>query len=243
MEIWLSRTELLVGSPALNKIRQSRVAVIGLGGVGGATAEALLRAGVGALLLVDHDTVSESNLNRQLLATQNTIGMSKCEAAKQRLLSINPTCRIITSDAFYSADNRSPVFDFEPHYVIDAIDTVSAKLDLAEQCKIRNIPLLICLGTGNRLDPSKFRIGDITQTAGCGCGLARVMRRELRKRGFLHQTVLFSEEFPRTAVCPDSEHGRHSPASISFCPPVAGYMLAGYAINRLIEDVAEPEKS
>ena len=235
MAHWLSRTELLIGADALHKLQQSKVAVIGLGGVGGAAAEALLRSGIGSLLLVDHDAVSETNLNRQLFATRQTIGIPKCEAARQRLSAISPECQIITEDSFYSADNRAALFAFSPDYVIDAIDTVSAKLDLAVQCSQHNIPLLMCLGTGNRRDPSRFRIGDIAETVGCGCGLARVMRRELKKRGVLRQTVLFSEELPQTTVCPDSENGRHAPASISFCPPVAGYLLAGYAVNCLIQ--------
>lgn len=235
MENWKSRTELLIGSEAMEKLNGSRVAVIGLGGVGGAAAEALCRAGIGSLLLFDHDTISESNLNRQLFATRDTIGCSKAAAAKERLLSINPSCEIQLEESFYSVENRAPLSAYRPDFVVDAIDTVSAKLDLAVLCKEQSIPSIVCLGTGNRLDPSAFRIGDISDTAGCGCGLARVMRRELKKRGVTSQPVVYSTEPPLTAVCPDSENGRHAPASISFCPPAAGCLLASYAVCRLIE--------
>ncbi len=235
MESWKNRTELLIGSEATEKLKNARVAVIGLGGVGGAAAEALCRAGIGSLLLFDHDTISESNLNRQLLATRDTIGIAKTAAARERLLSINPSCEIVPEGSFYSAENRAPLIAYRPDFVVDAIDTVSAKLDLAILCKEEAIPSIICLGTGNRLDPSAFRVGDITDTAGCGCGLARVMRRELKQRGVIKQAVVYSVEQPRTVVCPDSENGRHAPASISFCPPAAGCLLASYVVRKLIE--------
>lgn len=236
MNNWLARTELLIGTQAVAQLKQAKVAVIGIGGVGGAAAEALLRAGIGNLLLIDHDTVDVTNLNRQLFATANNIGCSKCEAGKARLLSINPHCNITVSEAFYAADNRDTLLNYQPNFVIDAIDTVSAKIDLIVTCKQHDIPLISCLGTGNRLDPTKFVIGDLADTAkcGCGCGLARVMRRELRKRGIESHPVVYSTEMPQTLVCPDSANGRHSPASISFCPPVAGYLLASYAVKQLI---------
>ena len=236
MNNWLARTELLIGTQAVAQLQQAKVAVIGIGGVGGAAAEALVRAGVGNLLLIDHDTVDVTNLNRQLFTTANNIGCSKCEAGKARLLSINPNCNITVSEAFYAADNREPLLNYQPDFVIDAIDTVSAKLDLIVTCNQREIPLISCLGTGNRLDPTQFVIGDIADTAkyGCGCGLARVMRRELRKRGITSHPVVYSTEMPKTLVCPDSSNGRHSPASISFCPPVSGYLLASYAVKQLI---------
>lgn len=236
MNHWLARTELLIGKQAVAQLQQAKVAVIGIGGVGGAAAEALVRAGVGNLLLIDHDTVDVTNINRQLFTTANNIDCSKCEAGKARLLSINPNCNISVSEAFYAADNREPLLNFDPDFVIDAIDTVSAKLDLVVTCQKQNIPLISCLGTGNRLDPTQFVIGDIADTAkcGCGCGLARVMRRELRKREIYSHPVVYSTEMPQTVVCPDSANGRHSPASISFCPPVAGYLLASYVIKQLI---------
>ncbi len=243
MNHWLARTELLIGKQAVAQLQQAKVAVIGIGGVGGAAAEALVRAGVGNLLLIDHDTVDVTNINRQLFTTANNIGCSKCEAGKARLLSINPNCNISVSEAFYAADNREPLLNFDPDFVIDAIDTVSAKLDLVVTCNERNIPLISCLGTGNRLDPTQFVIGDISDTAkcGCGCGLARVMRRELRKRKIYTHPVVYSTEIPKTIVCPDSTNGRHSPASISFCPPVAGYLLASYAVKQLISKTESNE--
>lgn len=234
MSEWYSRTELLIGAAAMQKLKNARVAVIGLGGVGGVAAEALVRAGIGSVLLFDHDTVSPTNLNRQLFATTETIGFSKCEAGKRRLLSIVPDCRVETADCFYSAENRALLLAFQPDFVIDAIDTVSAKLDLAVLCKEQRIPSIVCLGTGNRMDPSAFQVGDIADTAGCGCGLARVMRRELKKRGITSQPVVYSTEPPAPMTCADSDTGRHPPASISFCPPVAGYLLAGYAVRQII---------
>ena len=154
MNHWLARTELLIGKQAVAQLQQAKVSVIGIGGVGGSAAEALVRAGVGNLLLIDHDTVDVTNLNRQLFTTANNIGCSKCEAGKSRLLSINPNCNITVSEAFYAADNRDPLLNYQPDFVIDAIDTVSAKLDLVVTCNERNIPLISCLGTGNRLDPT-----------------------------------------------------------------------------------------
>ncbi|MGI5893257.1 MAG: tRNA threonylcarbamoyladenosine dehydratase [Candidatus Merdivicinus sp.] len=233
MEHWLDRQKLLIGESACSKLTQSRVAVIGLGGVGGACAEALCRAGIGALLLVDHDTVSVTNLNRQLLATRETIGLGKAEAAQQRVLSINPECEAEALPIFYSEETAEQIFKFQPDYVVDCIDTVTAKLHLAEQCRARGIPLLMALGTGNRLDPSLFRIGKIEDTAsnGAGCGLARVMRRELKKRGIDHQTVLYSlEPAAKTVVAGD---GRYAPGSLSVCPPAAGFLMASYVIRSL----------
>ena len=239
MDNWQCRTELLLGHKAMDKLRSSRIAVIGLGGVGGAAAEALCRAGIGSLLLFDHDTISASNLNRQLFATRDTIGLPKTQAARERLMSINPDCELLIEESFYSAENRAPLLAYRPDFVLDAIDTVSAKLDLAVLCREQGISSVICLGTGNRLDPSAFRVGDITDTVGCGCGLARVMRRELKKRGITRQPVVYSTEPPMTAVCPDSENGRHAPASISFCPPAAVCLLAGYAVRCLISHEKE----
>ena len=237
MEDWLARQKLLIGERACQKLQQSKVAVIGLGGVGGACVEALCRCGVGTLVLVDHDTVEMTNLNRQLIATQSTMGQSKTEACKKRVLDINPDCNVIPLNLFYGADNWEQVFCYKPDYVIDCIDTVTAKLHLAVTCREQHIPLLTCLGTGNRLDPSCFRIGDIGETAksGGGCGLARVMRRELKKRGIIEQQVLYSTEAAVKTVVAGDETGRYAPGSISFCPPVAGYMLAGKAVRDLIE--------
>ena len=227
------RTRLLLGADAMEKLNNARVAVIGLGGVGGAAAESILRAGIGHLLFIDGDTVDETNINRQLLATYETVGMDKTDAAKLRFEKIAPDCEMEFRKEFYLPENSDFLYDWKPDYIIDAIDTVTAKLHIAEECKNRGIKLIMCLGTGNRLDPEKLRIGDISETAGCGCPLARVIRKELKKRGIEIQTVLFSTEEAKKAAL-DSENGRHSPGSISFVPPVAGYILAGKCVRDII---------
>ena len=229
----LERTELFLGKEALEKLNNARVAVMGLGGVGGAVAEALLRAGIGHLLFIDGDSVDETNINRQILATYETVGMDKIEAAKIRFEKIAPDADITYKKEFYLPENSAFLYDWKPDYIIDAIDTVTAKLHIAEECKNRGINLLMCLGTGNRLDPEKLRIGDISETAGCGCGLAKVMRKELKKRGIEKQKVLFSTEEAKKCAL-DSENGRHAPGSISFVPPAAGYLLASKCVRDLI---------
>lgn len=235
-ENWLSREALLIGEEALSLLQKARVAVIGLGGVGGACAEGLCRTGIGSLILMDHDTVDETNLNRQLFATRETLGLEKTEAADMRLRSINPKCERILLTEFYSAETSDLLFSLRPDYIVDCIDTVTAKLHLAARAEREGIPLLMSLGTGNRLDPTAFRIGDIEETAhnGAGDGLARVMRRETKKRGIGHFDVLFSDEPASKAVIPDEEKGRYAPGSISFCPPAAGFIEAGFVVRKLI---------
>lgn len=230
------RTKLLLGDTAFNTITAARIAIVGLGGVGGACAEALCRCGVKRLYIIDHDTVDITNINRQLIATTKTVGMLKTEALSERLKDINPHCEIIAISEFYTDENRDILFDNELDFVIDAIDTVSAKLSLAVRCKEKGVRLVSSMGTGNRLDPTSFKIGTIADTAKseCGCGLARVMRQELRKRGISDLPVLYSTEYPRNVIS-DSSNGRHSPASISFCPPVAGYTIASYVVKVLTE--------
>ena len=232
--MWLERTELVLGETRLRRLANARVAVIGLGGVGGAAAEALVRAGVGHMLFIDGDTVDDTNRNRQLLATTETVGMDKISAADGRNRAINPDGDFTFKKEFYLPENSAWLYDWQPDYIIDAIDTVTAKLDIAKQCKTRKIRLIACLGTGNRLDPERLRLGDITETAGCGCPLAKVMRRELRRRGIEHLPVLFSTEEPAKAIA-ESAAGRHPPGSISFVPPVAGYIIAGKCIRDIIE--------
>lgn len=232
--MWLERTELVLGETRLRRLANARVAVIGLGGVGGAAAEALVRAGVGHMLFIDGDTVDDTNRNRQLLATTETVGMDKISAAEGRYRAINPDGDFTFKKEFYLPENSAWLYDWQPDYIIDAIDTVTAKLDIAKQCKTRKIRLIACLGTGNRLDPERLRLGDITETAGCGCPLAKVMRRELRRRGIEHLPVLFSTEEPAKAIA-GSAAGRHPPGSISFVPPVAGYIIAGKCIRDIIE--------
>lgn len=230
MKPWLQRQSLLLTEEEMNKLANARIAVLGLGGVGGAAAEALARCGVGHLLLVDHDTVEETNLNRQLFATRPALGKSKCEAAGERLLSIVPDLSLTLREEFYLPENREFLFAFAPDYILDCIDTVTAKLDLICTAQERGVPLLTCLGTGNRLDPSALRTGDLAETAGCGCPLARILRRELRKRGIERQAVVYSLEQPRRAAL-TGEAGRHSPGSISFVPPAAGYLMASFAVR------------
>ena len=237
----LERTELFLGKEPMEKLLGARVAVMGLGGVGGSAAEALVRAGIGHLLFIDGDTVDETNINRQLLATYETVGTDKIEAAEKRFRSINPTGDMTFLKEFYLPENSDFLYDWKPDYIIDAIDTVTAKLHMAEECKKRGIRLLMCLGTGNRLDPEKLRIGDISETSGCGCPLARVIRKELKKRGIEKQPVLFSTEEAKKAAV-DSEGGRHAPGSISFVPPAAGYLLAGKCVRDIISQQKEDSK-
>lgn len=217
----------------MHALAELRVAVLGLGGVGCAAAEALCRAGVGHILLVDHDTADITNLNRQIFYTRENVGQKKTDIAQKHLLSINPDAEILTADCFYLPENSAFLYDFKPHYIVDAIDTVTAKLHLAVCCGEKNIRLVTCLGTGNRLNPQRLRLGDIAETSGSACPLALVMRRELKKRGVERLRVVFSDEPPLKAIA-SSENGRHSPASISFVPPVAGYLLASEVINTSI---------
>lgn len=233
-----SRTQLLLGPEAMAKLNRATVAVFGLGGVGGYTVEALARSGIGALELIDHDTISLTNINRQILATHSTVGMGKAEAARNRVLDINPHCHVIPRKEFFGPDTADQ-FDFSKYdYVVDAIDTVTGKLALVQAAQAAGTPILCCLGTGNKLDPGKFQITDITKTS--VCPLARIMRKECAKRGIRHLKVLFSTEDPITTD-PDSvgeelPQGRRAlPGSVAFVPSVAGLMIAGEVIKDLIK--------
>ena len=230
-----SRTRLLLGDDAMEKLKHARVAVFGLGGVGGYVVEALARSGVGALDLIDHDTVSLTNINRQILAVHSTVGMDKAEAAKQRVLDINPEISVTVHKKFYGPDTASE-FDFTQYdYIVDAIDTVTAKLAMIANAKSAGTPILCCLGTGNKLDPTKFQITDISKTS--VCPLARVMRKECAKRGLKGVKVLFSTEDPLDSVGTTTEElpeGRRSlPGSVAFVPSVAGLLIAGEVIRDL----------
>ena len=234
----LSRTRLLLGDAAVDRLRNCRVAVFGLGGVGGYVVEALARSGIGALELIDHDTVSLTNLNRQLLATHATVGMDKAEVAKNRVLDIDPTIAVTARKTFYTPDTAGQ-FDFTQYdYIVDAIDTVTGKLALITQAKEAGTPILSCMGTGNKLDATKFRIADISKTS--VCPLARIMRKECAKRGLKHVKVLFSTEDP---ISPDPagsleelpEGRRALPGSVAFVPSVAGLLIAGEVIKDLIQ--------
>ena len=227
MEEQFIRTARLIGGEAVEKLAKSKVLLFGVGGVGSFAAEALARAGVGEITLVDGDTVAPSNLNRQLVALRSTIGRSKAEVMAERIRDINPACRVTPLQVFYGKDNPD-AFDFSAcDYVIDAIDSVTSKLLLAEKCKAAGTPLISSMGTGNKLDPTKFVITDISKTH--TCPLARVMRRELHKRGIDHLKVLYSLE-PAHTPAEDETGSRRTPASISFVPPVAGMILAGEVI-------------
>ena len=231
-----SRFELLVGTDAVEKLKNSRVAVFGIGGVGGYTVEALARCGVGTIDIVDKDTVSLTNLNRQIIALHSTVGKSKVEVMSERIADINPECTVNTYELFFGKDTEGE-FDFSQYdYVVDAIDTVTAKLRLMEICTACGVPVISSMGTGNKLDPTKLEITDISKTS--YDGLARVMRKELSKRGIKHLSVVYSSEQP---VKPDSEsvgklldaedlQKRTVPASSAFVPPCAGLLIASKVI-------------
>ena len=229
-----ARTRILLGD-GVDKLHCATVAVFGLGGVGGYVVEALARCGVGRLILVDHDTISLTNINRQLLALHSTLGMSKAQAAAQRVADINPHINVEPLDLFFGPETAGR-FDFSSYdYVVDAVDTVTAKLLLISQAKAADCPIISCMGTGNKLDPGKFQIADISKTS--VCPLARIMRKECAKRGLKNVKVLFSTEDPLPGGQPDSEmpEGRRSvPGSVAFVPSVAGLMIAGQVVKDLV---------
>ena len=235
-----SRTQLLLGREGMEKLKNAYIAVFGLGGVGGYAVEALARSGVGTLELVDHDKVSLSNINRQILATEDTVGMDKTEAALRRVQAINPEIRVIARQIFFGPDTAAE-FDFKKYsYVVDAIDTVTGKLSLIQAAKAAGVPIISSMGTGNKLDPTAFRIGDIYETS--VCPLARIMRKECRRRGIDSLKVLYSLEEPiAPEIAPDDPilrelpQGRNAlPGSNAFVPSVAGLIIAGEVIKDLI---------
>lgn len=230
------REEMLLGRAALERLRACHVIVFGIGGVGSYTAEGLARAGVGALTLVDSDTVGLSNLNRQLCALHSTLGQHKSDVMARRILDINPECRVRSLPMLYNEESREVFFDRPYDYIVDAIDLVSCKLSLILTARERGIPIISAMGTGNKLDPTQFCITDIYKTS--GCHLARVMRRELRARGVERHMVLYSQELPRTPLALEAPPpGRRSiPASVSWVPSVAGLMLAGHVVQELIRE-------
>lgn len=235
MDEAFSRTAIVLGDTALPILQRAHVAVVGLGGVGGGVVEGLARAGVGKLTLVDQDTLSPSNLNRQLLATQSTLGLPKAEAAARRVLDISPHCRAVPMVWRYTAQEREVFFSQSFDYIVDAIDLVSCKLDLIETALARSIPIISALGTGNKVDATAFQITDISKTH--GCPLARIIRKELRSRGILHHKVLFSPEEPLVARPSDESPppGRRAvPGSVPWVPTCAGLILAGQVVMDLI---------
>ena len=230
------RTEMLLGSEAMQRLQAARVAVFGIGGVGGYTVEALARAGIGQIDLIDHDTVSISNINRQILATHATVGMLKVDAAKARILDINPDCIVRTFPVFYLPETAEQ-FDFTDYdYIVDAIDTVTGKLQLVQRAAEAGTPIISCMGTGNKLDASAFEVADISKTS--MCPLARIMRKELGKRGIKHLKVVYSKEGALTPTGWEEEAAalgkRQIPGSVAFVPGAAGLILAG----EVIKDIA-----
>lgn len=238
-----SRTRLLVGDAPLERLSAARVAVFGVGGVGGFCVEALARAGVGALHLYDDDTVSESNLNRQIAALHSTVGQPKAEVMARRVKDINPACRVRGIRMFYLPENADQVDLTQYDYVIDAIDTVTAKLELVTRCNALQVKIISAMGSGNKLDPTAFTVTDISKTQ--GCPLARIMRKELRRRGIDHLKVVYSKEEPLTPrqpveaeppasdTRPGSTARRATPGSVSFVPAAAGLVLASAVIREL----------
>ena len=229
------RTEMLLGRDAIEKLHSARVAVFGLGGVGGYAVEAMARSGVGSLDLIDSDIVSISNLNRQILAAHSTVGMLKVDAARQRVLDINPACVVRTYPIFYTPETADQ-FDFTQYdYIVDAIDTVTGKLALVERAVAVNKPIICCMGTGNKLDASAFQVADISKTT--MCPLARVMRKELSKRGIRHLKVVYSQEEAITPTGWEEEAAalgkRQIPGSVAFVPGAAGLLLAGEVVRDL----------
>ena len=230
------RTAMLLGADAVEKLQKARVAVFGIGGVGGYTLEALARAGIGHLDLIDNDTVSRSNINRQILATHSTVGMPKVEAGKARVLDINPDCMVTTWQVFYTPETADQ-FDFSQYdYIVDAIDTVTGKLQLVQAAQAAGTPIICCMGTGNKLDASAFEVADISKTT--MCPLARIMRKELSKRGIRRLKVVYSQEEALTPTGWEEEAKllgkRQIPGSVAFVPGTAGLILAG----EVIKDIA-----
>lgn len=229
-----SRIELMFGFDALKKLNSSTVCVFGLGGVGGHLAEALARMGVGTLYLIDNDVVSLSDLNRQIIATHECLGKPKPEAAKERILSIAPNCRVITSDCFFLPDTE--FYDFKNFsYVADAIDTVSGKIEICKRAKEAGVPVISAMGAGNKIDPTAFKVADISKTK--VCPLARVMRQELKKRNIENVKCVYSEEppFEPKEKLQKGESGKITPGSNSFVPSVMGLIMAGEIIKDLID--------
>lgn len=240
MENWLSRTELLLGREAMGILRDARVAVFGIGGVGGYAAEALARSGVGTIDLIDKDRVSLTNLNRQIIATTKTIGRYKTEIMKERILDINPEAGVNVHNCFFLPETKEE-FDFSQYsYVIDAVDTVTAKIELVLQAQNAQVPIISSMGAGNKLNPALFEVTDIYKTS--VCPLAKVMRRELKKRNVKHLKVVYSREQPLkpdgyrdegSNVTKQEIRRKDTPGSIAFVPPVAGFIIAGEVVRDL----------
>jgi len=241
MEEQFIRTQMLLGSEAMNRLRNSRVAIFGIGGVGGYAAEALARSGIGAFDLIDMDTVSISNINRQIIAAMSTVGRYKTEVMRDRILDINPQADVVVHNCFYLPENEQE-FNFNQYdYIVDAVDTVTAKISIICKAKKLQIPVISSMGAGNKMDAAAFRAGDISNTS--VCPLARVMRRELKKLGIYSLKVVYSKEKPMKPMEEFMEESsdtgmlsnrRSTPGSVSFVPPVAGLLLAGEVVKDII---------
>lgn len=226
-----SRTELLIGKENVDKLKNSKVAIFGIGGVGSFTVEALARGGIGKFILVDKDDVDLTNINRQIIATSKTVGKPKVEVAKERILEINPNANVEIYKEFFMPETNG-ILDKTITYIIDAVDTVTAKIELVKRANELNIPIISCMGTGNKLDPTKFEISDIYKTS--ICPLAKVMRKELKSRGIKRLKVIYSKENP-IKINKDKELIKQVPGSISFVPSVAGLIIAGEVIKDIID--------
>ena len=228
-----SRTELLIGKESLEKLSKSKVAIFGLGGVGSYVTEGLARAGIENFVLVDNDVVSITNINRQLFATHKTIDKPKIEIAKERILDINPNANIITYQDFFMPETKG-ILDNSITYIVDAIDTVTAKIELVLRANNLNIPIISCMGTGNKIDPKKFEVTDISKTS--VCPLAKVMRKEIRARGIKKLKVVYSKEEPIkiNSACEEESTKRQIPGSISFVPSVAGLIIASEVVKDIL---------
>ena len=233
-----SRTELLLGAAAMERLRASHVLIFGVGGVGGYAVEALARSGVGALTLVDADTVALSNLNRQIIALRSTIGQLKVDVAAQRIHDINPDCRVTTKPMFYLPENADQIPLQQYDYVIDCVDTITAKLEIIRRCHAAGVRLISSMGAANKLDPTRFRVADISQTS--IDPLARILRKKLRKEGIHHLKVVYSEEAPIVAPAAITESSdRPTLASVAFVPPAAGLAIAAEVVKDLIGSTAQ----
>ncbi|KXZ40493.1 tRNA A37 threonylcarbamoyladenosine dehydratase [Alkalithermobacter thermoalcaliphilus JW-YL-7 = DSM 7308] len=227
------RTEMLIGTENLNKLKQSTVAVFGIGGVGTFVVEGLVRSGVEKLVLIDYDNICITNINRQIHATTKTVGRPKVEVMKERILEINPKAQVIAYKELYNSENASKLLSKEYTYVVDAIDMVSSKLDLIQRCKQMNIPIISSMGAGNKLNPTMLEVSDIYKTS--VCPLARVMRYELRKRGIEKLKVVYSKETPITPKnMVNDPNRRQTPGSVSFVPSVAGLIIASEVVKDII---------
>lgn len=234
-----SRTEILLGEKAMEKLAQARVAVFGIGGVGGHVVEALVRSGVGAIDIIDNDDVSLTNINRQIIATHKTIGRPKVEVMQERILDINPNCKVEAHQCFYLPENKD-LFDFTKYsYVVDAVDTVAAKIQLVLEAEEKRVPIISSMGAGNKLNPAEFEVADIYKTS--VCPLAKVMRKELKNRGIKKLKVVYSKEEPRKSTKENtmetlSPGKRSIPGSTAFVPSVVGLIIASEVIKDLVKD-------